>query len=128
MEQFRHPLSRIIHEINSKRNARFWLFVHGSPVKLTLKPGQTINHCAGGPTDEGYSYETTQLTHEIDQIKWVAGSIGRDCDGGHEHFKESSCEPHLLRDREIKDYDFGFPIWSDGESSQRDQFAEAAGY
>ena len=35
-------------------NARFWQWINGGPVKITLRPGQTITHYVGGSTDEGY--------------------------------------------------------------------------
>ena len=36
-------------------NARFWVFKHTGPVKLTLRPGQTLHHYHGERTEEGWT-------------------------------------------------------------------------
>ena len=40
-------------------NARFWQNVNGSPVRVTLHPGQTPEWIEGGQHEEGHSYEQT---------------------------------------------------------------------
>jgi len=38
-------------------NARFWTVMHGNDVKITLRPGQTLNWGFTRPTEEGYTGE-----------------------------------------------------------------------
>lgn len=113
------------------RNARFWEFHNGAPVKLTIRPGQTLSHYQGGPTDEGWSSEAT--TWELDKagklLRRESTTDGADCDGrlssGYDaialadpaEFMPLYYSPELSR-----------PDWRDAGGWQRDHTAEAAGY
>ena len=112
-------------------NARFWEFVNGDAVKLTLKPGQTLEHYQGGRTDEGWQSTATTWSLDADgrMLRREITSDGADCDGR----LTSGCDsiapadpagfvpmyytPQLRR-----------PDWRDAGGWQRDQYAEAAGY
>ena len=62
-------------------NARFWAFINDGPVKLTLRPGQTLTHHEGGPTEEGWSYESTIWEHAGNHVIREWHSEGSGCDG-----------------------------------------------
>jgi len=115
-------------------NARFWVYLHGSAVKLTLRPGQTMNHCYGGPTEEGWHSEATQWHLAADEPvvyrQWC--SDGRDCDGRLTHSGSDFCPLNLLRANEpygIDDPLVRWPAWEeDAPTSRYDEYAAMAGY
>jgi len=76
-----------------RRNCRFWAYVNGGPVKITLKPGQRLEHSEGGPTDEGWHCDSTAWEYPADEAavyrEWC--SDGRDCDGRLTHSGEDRC-------------------------------------
>lgn len=104
-------------------NARFKIYVHGSPVMITLKPHKPIAHSEGGPTDEGYEWERT--IYEFDGY-YVTATYAHEsscCDGRFSSNREMRCPVGLLRASKRRS-----PMWEKVNSSQRDYFAEAAGY
>jgi len=123
-----------------KKHARFWAYVNGCAVRLSLADGQTIEHFVGGPTDEGWESEATQWSRDGDTItrEWCVD--GRDCDGrltshgtDHCHIDQLSAgdlpyvgdEPDWIRSH----WDgVVWPKWGDSVRSQYDEYAEAAGY
>ena len=113
------------------RNIRFWEIVNDSWVKITLAPGQTLCHTAGGLTDEGYSIEHVVYDYDSDAITRAITCEARDCDGRLDRFFEQTLERIELvaADPSMMDRPAGpRAVWADGESSQRDYPAEAAGY
>jgi len=77
---------------NQNKNIRFWDYVGYSNryIKITLKPGQTLTHHGGGPTDEGYFWWANEYTYKDrgvaglgwePMVKLAQHSGGRDCDG-----------------------------------------------
>jgi hypothetical protein len=113
------------------RNARFWEFINGAPVKLTLTPGQTLHHYQGGPTDEGWSSEATswRLSNNGRMLRREHTSDGADCDGR----VSSGCDAVALPDPAdfVPLYyspELSRPYWRDAGGWQRDRQAEAAGY
>jgi len=83
-------------------------------VSITLAPGQTLNHYQAEPTDEGYSYRAQTFTHHLDgTVTCSTASGGRDCDGRLDYYSD------LV-------WDHG--RWELESRSQRDEYAEAAGY
>lgn len=119
------------------RNARFWTFENGGPVKLTLKPGQSLSHSSGGPDDDGWHWEGCTWTHEGDHVHREWGSRGKDCDGILERYGEDVCHLDDLRtyepcvtDEELATKYLGvlWPHWDHQSSGQYDQYAEMAGY
>lgn len=110
-------------------NARFWTYLNGSPVKLTMRPGQTVRHFSKGPTDEGWSSEAH--TWHFDGFKVVHEGVedGRDCDGRLTQCWGSVCAITDLRAGHRDDENgLCYPEWKHVSASQRDEFAEAAGY
>ena len=128
-------------------NARFWIYVNGGPVKITLRPGQSITHESGGPCDEGWSYESETWTLETDRNNtpivaraWCTES--QDCDGRHGNSGNDHCERLRLKSggdpyyTELESHDdpttWDGVIWPDWQEVSRgpvyDQYAQAAGY
>lgn len=110
-------------------NARFWASAaSGSPVKLTLKPGQTLHHHYGSRTDEGWMSESLRFSFNAGFIVCERHSDGVDCDGRLESFATLVCP---LRDRAagyVDEHGVAFPAWKHTDGGQRDHSAEAAGY
>jgi hypothetical protein len=122
---------------NSKmpNNLRFWAYVNGDWVKLTLRYGDTLYHYEGGATEEGYDHTETYWTHEGDHVLREYHRDARDCDGricyqGDCHALATELRenvPHYWDD-ETPDPRVRFPEWREGMSQRRDYQAEAAGY
>ena len=108
-------------------NARFWALVHGSPVKLTLKPGQRLTWHQSWATDEGWSSASETHKHEGEVVRYEGGTDGVDCDGRLSTFCEQQCHLNMLRAGGALD-GLRFPAWERGADGQRDYAAEAMGY
>lgn len=117
------------------RNARFWEYVNGDVVKITLKPGQTLHWRQAHQTDEGWSSEEHTWSYVADPLvphvlnEYV--NDGRDCDGRLTRFTDSECLLDLLQagnESYAIDPPVRYPAWQKVGSSQRDYAAEAAGY
>lgn len=63
------------------RNARFWEWINGGWVKITLRPGQSLSWYRRIRHEEGWSSEGIVWEHEIDFVSRHATYDGRDCDG-----------------------------------------------
>lgn len=130
-------------------NARFWDIINGGLVKITLKPGQSITHFRGGPTEEGWFLEETTWYYDpyLDAVRCHTINDGVDCDGRLSHADEAISTLEDLRMVTAKkvywtlDGGASFypklddrykaikkPRWETLESYQRDYAAEAAGY
>lgn len=110
-------------------NARFWVRINGSPVKLTLRPGEELSHAYGRSTDEGW-YRRQDVWHfdgATVGCNWFEDQL--DCDGRLDRYGTYSCRLSDLKALESQDdYTVVYPRWSHANSSQRDYAAEAAGY
>lgn len=117
-----------------ERNARFWVYRHGSWVKVTLRPGQSLDTCEWGPTDEGYFQSYATWVYEDGIVKFHYYRKERDCDGLFENGGCLVCALDELQAKEnySKDEHAGkvimVPEWIDEDSWQRDHSAEAMGY
>lgn len=60
-------------------NARFWVLYKGSPVKLTMEPGEKIETYSYSRTEEGYA--TDSEIYEYDGVLVVRDgeAYSRDC-------------------------------------------------
>ncbi|MBR0998800.1 hypothetical protein ABIF65_003718 [Bradyrhizobium japonicum] len=111
------------------KTARFWHYHKSGAVKIKLRPGQTVHHSHGGRTDEGWHRESNafQFDGRTVTVEWC--NDGADCDGRLTRSGISHCAADRLtagyHDTETGE---SFPDWQEGESSQRDYAAEAAGY
>jgi hypothetical protein len=118
-------------------NVRFWVWINGGWVRLTLRPGQTLEHCKHCRTDEGWSAEWTRWTHDWDQVVRESVSDGRDCDGRLTEDWMDFCPFERLDQLEYShwasDCHNGVPIrspaWEEyGPGRVYDEYAQAANY
>lgn len=127
----------------STPNARFWAYINGSAVKITLRPGQSLSWGRSNPTEEGYRYESYEWSHEGHVVRCECVDGGRDCDGVLEHSTGWFCylgellsgyRPYLtegdLSDSLIAPCweEVIWPQWRRGHSETYDQHAQAMGY
>ena len=111
-------------------NVRFWEFLNGSPVKITLKPKQRLHWHQAWPNDEGWSSETTIWEYDGDFVWRNWQNDGRDCDGYLSQSGEDICK-WLFLDRGNPDPDhaeINYPKWESVSREQYDPQAIAAGY
>lgn len=116
-----------------RQNARFWAWINSGWVKLTLRPGQVIEHTEGGPHEEGYSYRSTRWELAADEPvvyrSWI--NEGSDCDGRLDQYGKDECQlialGLVLHDGEDS-VGIATPDWINRSRSQRDYAAEAMGY
>lgn len=120
------------------KNARFWIYLNGGPVKLTLRPGQSLRWWQGGPCDEGWSSESETWTLDEDENvlrrEWC--NDGSDCDGRLTRYGECEAnldelfvvEPYFSDDEQGLWEGVKYPDWQRVSAGQRDQYAESMGY
>lgn len=108
------------------KNARFWDYINGSDVKITLRPGQQLHHFKAEPTEEGWTSALNVWKHEGDRVTLLSKHDGVDCDGRLAGGGECWCAIDDLAAREVDGVKF--PDWHEGDRWQRDYQAEAAGY
>jgi len=122
---------------NTIPNARFWHYGKAGWVKLTLTPGQRLEHYCSAPDDEGFSYEGNTWRHQGNMVLNQWGNGGRDCDGRIDRSGESICMLSELRepcpDWILKDYPREFnpprPNWREHSPVRiRDEYAQLANY
>lgn len=131
------------------RNARFWVYVNGGPVKLTLTPGQSLDWSSGHTTDEGWHHECETWGYDSEEgcVNSEVWSEDLDCDGRLDRHGEYSCaigellyaelymhsyeeqsrQPPYARDEDTY-RGVLWPNWQRTGASQRDYSAEAMGY
>lgn len=101
-------------------NARFWIYCNSGPVKLCLKPGQSLSHCDWRDTDEGWSCEWTQWSLSDDGLmlhrSWC--SDGRDCDG------RLTCGGEDVCPNDPVNLSFNEPYMADLDESERKSWAD----
>lgn len=109
------------------RNARFWLCSHhGDWVKLTLKPGQTLNWGSFSEDEEGWTRVSRAWIHEGDQVRTLWLDEGIDCDGRVSDGGEMVCPLDSLAVLPIDGV--LVPDWDVEQRWQRDYAAEAMNY
>jgi hypothetical protein len=108
-------------------NARFWVLGRDAGwVKLRLVPGQSLSWSYAYADDEGWSSHRETWRHGGDHVARTWMDDGRDCDGRLTIVAELLCP---LTDLSAREFDgLRTPQWVDSEVSQRDEYAEAAGY
>jgi len=118
-------------------NARFWVYINGSPVKLTLKPYQILSWCEWYRTSEGSHAEVRTWEFYGDRVTELMSTTDYDCDGRLDQDRLFGCPVDLLRAREPYPDDSPrdevwswvmWPAWERISASQRDYAAEEAGY
>ena len=109
------------------QNLKFWAYVNGSPVRLTLKPGQTIAHSRGGLDSEGWHRSSIIWKHSGNGVYSESLTEGRDCDGYGSTWGDAFCPSEGLTAGATVD-GVRFPLWTDCTVECRDDYAEASGY
>jgi hypothetical protein len=111
--------------------AKFWFYAAGW-VRLTLRPGKSIEWTTGHPTDEGWYSQRVRWTHVGDRVLQEWDTDSRDCDGRMSTHTECECPIVDLAGEESHGPDAPpVPKWeraSYPRSRQRDYSAEASGY
>lgn len=116
-------------------NARFWEWINGGWVKLTLRRGQCLAHHTHRTTDEGWESKTNLWFYCNDFVTntWVNRS--KDCDGRLDSGGSVSCHVMGLRKRDMwmaieasENRGIFSPDWKKVDGWQRDHAAEAMGY
>jgi hypothetical protein len=114
--------------------ARFWQWVNGDWVKLSLRAGESRTWSRFWHTQEGWSSEGARWTHSGDRVTRQSATDGTDCDGRHEWAGEDECPLDQLAAYKIEAGGIfawvppGIPEWRVIGARHRDHFAEAAGY
>jgi hypothetical protein len=110
-------------------NVRFYDFINGSPVRITLQPGKSLSHSEFQPTDEGYSRISNTWTHMGERVYCETHTDSRDCDGRY--------SSDVLSVFNISEAAAGFhdveagvrlPKWVNVDARQRDYTAESMNY
>ena len=127
-------------------NARFWEWINGSFVKITLRPGQTLRWHHGEQTEEGWASidEEWHYNERGNEIVNRCEEDERDCDGRFQTTSKSTCDLNFLREgyqpRCLEEPDqyspveveaaqgVIFPKWIKRRAGQRDFEAEKMGY
>jgi len=128
---------------NAGRNARFWQYINGNLVKLTLRPGQEFNWRKYQRTEEGWTAESHTWSHDEPSGTVFSEEVldALDCDGRCSSYWKGSFSvtefPRKAMPCSIAFDDNGIPVedktiltpsWERCSASQRDHSAEAAGY
>lgn len=115
------------------RTLRFWVFLNGGYVRITLPPGDKVVgrvKCddAGG---EGFSRNVQTWERHPEMRGHVLRKVtesGRDCDGPYRTGYEMACSYDRLARILCTFTEARTPDWQHLDSYQRDYAAEAAGY
>jgi hypothetical protein len=118
------------------KNARFWhIGPDGSPVKLTIHPGEMLEWCKFYRHEEGWTRQVTCWDYDAARGVIVRAEEidGMDCDGRHSSYATTYCPVgHLRGHRNQIDSEHyhgtRWPDWRLEKEDQRDYAAEAAGY
>lgn len=106
------------------RNARFNAWINEQMTKLTLEPGESLEHSVSERTDEGWHFESVIWSHEGDVITREIYTRSRDCDGVSESQFEQEAHVNALPSVT----EGVCPDWQTLSQGVRDHSAEAAGY
>jgi hypothetical protein len=108
--------------------ARFWFYINGGFVKLSIYHVQRLRHMTGGHDEEGYSFTEREFTYHNGVVTIHQYTSARDCDGPLETWVTRTSDINniqLVKDGECQRKTLGFTLQ---KSHQRDHYAEAMGY
>lgn len=111
-------------------NCRFWVWVNDGFVKLSMRPGTTLEWSHRWQHDEGWSLEALSFEYDGERVRCQQVTDGRDCDGRLTRCTVTTCSAgHLLmRPVTLDGETHLMPQWELEEHQQRDYSAEAMGY
>lgn len=142
VDHFKHTQTRR-YLFEEGPTARFWIFLHDSPVKLTVRPGRALHWYEFNHHDEGWTSCLMAWLH-IPREEGLPAFMhrhiktdGSDCDGQLSTATLTRCDlgnltfyrpaPHAADTPGPFDA-FQFPQWETVKASQRDHSAEAMNY
>lgn len=121
-----------------KPNARFWVYINGADVKLTLRKGQMLCWFSGVRHGEDYEGRSQVWKLKDGVVHKMVDVNGSDCDGPYARHNVYRCALANLHDLTVYVHDGErnyvnqggpkFPVWKKVSSGQRDIFAEMMGY
>ena len=110
-------------------NVRFWIWNKEGPVKLTVPcDGSEIADSSSWPSDEGWGYMADRYWVEDGVLYHESSHGGRDCDGRIDYETVWRCPLADLKADTSYGEDNPRPLWERVSRSQRDEYAELAGY
>jgi hypothetical protein len=115
-------------------NARIWIWVNDSPVKITIPHGRTLRWSHAYRTEEGWSSESHEWHWDGERLIEQIDTDGRDCDGRLSTSASYFTTPTLFKAHEpFEPYrvmldNIRFPKWEEISAHQRDYSAETMGY
>jgi hypothetical protein len=111
------------------RNAKIWIMPFAEPVKIKLRPGQTLKWSHYSRDEEGGSFEANEWSWDGERLVSRGYFSGTDCDGRVDRSWEGvTTEKDFQVNSDGIHPEVKYPKWDDVEESQRDYSAEAAGY
>lgn len=122
-----------------KLTARFWVFINGGWIKLSIPLNTTYTWRRSEETDEGYRVTCHSWSHwpdneemeKVPEVEWEYSCREKDCDGICDRSGTLTCPVEDLRvvlALGIPNAPGLLPNWKTEESHYRDHAAEAAGY
>jgi hypothetical protein len=109
-------------------NARFWHYVNGGLVKITIKPGQELSHSTSEQHDEGYSFQAASWRYDGAHVQRECTGGGKDCDGFISYSYDAICSVDKLHTDWNKYSEVYYPTWQNTDARQYDQYAEMMNY
>lgn len=115
------------------RNFRFAVYVNGGPVKLTIRPGESLQHATFTTEDEGYTSERNiwALSEDGAELSSQWDMVGTDCDGkiarGADGVFIVNSGQYCNRET-VDGVQFAYPRFERAEEYHRDYSAEQMGY
>lgn len=115
--------------VNTKP-VRFWVYINGDWVRLTLRGGDVLEWRKYERTDEGWrrTHERWQYEALEGKVWWMWESRERDCDGYSSVNGQASFDKDRAAFLFVKDGNVWIPDWQYEDVIHRDYTAEAAGY
>ena len=114
--------------MQTPKTARFWVIANGSPVKISLPPGDALGHSTFERTDEGWRSTYFEYEYEDGEVTSTTMKRERDCDGLFDGTYACRCPADELDGCESDFADIRLPRWREGNTTQRDHVAESRGY
>lgn len=114
-----------------RRTARFWEFINGDLVKISLKYGQELTWTNFHQHEEGYSSEVITwkfIGGSSPQVIRISSTRSTDCDGRYSGEFEEFCLFIELRGLSVEGEDQCFPEWQKVKELRRDYSAERMNY
>ena len=108
-------------------NVHFWDYIH-CPVKITLKPNQELKYSQFYYNSEGYTSKLHGWEYKDNKVYYKLAVDAIDCDGRMTTYDEYECDINELHSYHNSESNLNLPNWKEVTHSQRDFFAEAAGY